>query len=50
MKLKAANMKMIKWSDGLAEVAQRWADQCVNGHDEPEAKYGKTITMPMCYF
>merc|ERR1711915_733682 len=29
----AANMKKITWSDELATVAQRWADQCLFKHD-----------------
>jgi len=29
----AANMKKLKWSDELAKIAQRWADQCPQGHD-----------------
>lgn len=39
---KAANMLKMIWSDELAAVAQRWADQCVSGHDENRrtATYG----------
>ncbi|XP_068084050.1 venom allergen 5-like [Anabrus simplex] len=29
----ASNMRKMTWDDGLAEVAQRWADQCDYGHD-----------------
>ena len=29
----ATNMKKLKWSDELAKIAQRWADQCPGGHD-----------------
>merc|ERR1711936_996994 len=28
-----SNMRKLEWSDELAEVAQRWADQCKGGHD-----------------
>ncbi len=31
-------MKEIRWNADLAVVAQRWANQCFNGHDEPDAK------------
>ena len=30
----ASNMKTVSWDDELAEVAQRWANQCNFGHDE----------------
>ncbi|KAA0203787.1 hypothetical protein HAZT_HAZT002555 [Hyalella azteca] len=29
----AINMKTMVWDDELAMVAQRWADQCMPGHD-----------------
>merc|ERR1711955_163829 len=29
----AANMMKMVWSDELAEIAQRWTDQCIFGHD-----------------
>ena len=29
----AANMRRMDWDDDLAEVAQRWADQCQDAHD-----------------
>ena len=29
----AANMKKLKWSNELAKIAQRWADQCPQHHD-----------------
>merc|ERR1712126_254854 len=29
----AANMMKMVWSDELAEIAQRWTDQCKFGHD-----------------
>jgi len=31
---KAANMMELVWSDELAEVAQRWVDQCAGAHDD----------------
>ena len=31
---KAADMLEMSWDDQLAEVAQRWADQCVWAHDK----------------
>jgi len=31
---KAANMRKLVWNDELADVAQRWVDQCTNGHDK----------------
>jgi len=31
---KASNMRKLVWNDELAEVAQRWVDQCVSGHDK----------------
>ena len=30
----ASNMKTVSWDDELAQVAQRWANQCSPGHDE----------------
>lgn len=30
----AANMRALTWDDELATVAQRWADQCTDGHDK----------------
>merc|ERR1712124_144093 len=27
---KAANMRKLVWNDELAEIAQRWADQCMD--------------------
>jgi len=30
---KAANMRELVWNDELAEVAQRWVDQCAGAHD-----------------
>ncbi|XP_066999091.1 venom allergen 3 homolog isoform X2 [Anabrus simplex] len=30
----ASNMKKLIWDDDVAEVAQRWADQCRKGHDQ----------------
>merc|ERR1719187_1289737 len=29
----ASNMMKLVWNDELADIAQRWADQCVVGHD-----------------
>lgn len=29
----ALNMRAMEWDDELAAVAQRWADQCMPGHD-----------------
>ena len=31
-------MYELKWNDELAEVAQRWADQCTWDHDEERVK------------
>ena len=30
----AADMRRLGWSEELAAVAQRWADQCTLGHDK----------------
>jgi len=30
----AANMRKMVWDDELAEIAQRWTDQCKFGHDD----------------
>lgn len=30
----AKNMRMLTWDDDLARTAQRWADQCIRGHDK----------------
>lgn len=30
----AGDIGPLKWNDKLAEVAQRWANQCLGGHDE----------------
>ena len=32
------NMRALSWDNDLAEVAQKWADQCINGH-EHESSY-----------
>ena len=29
----AMNMREMVWDDELARIAQRWADQCMPGHD-----------------
>ena len=29
----ATNMREMVWDDELAVIAQRWADQCMPGHD-----------------
>ena len=29
----ATNMKEMVWDEELAVIAQRWADQCMPGHD-----------------
>merc|ERR1712136_130923 len=31
---KATNMRELTWNDELAEVAQRWVNQCIAGHDK----------------
>jgi len=31
---KATNMRELVWCDKLAEVAQRWVNQCIAGHDK----------------
>ncbi|XP_002436153.3 venom allergen 3 [Ixodes scapularis] len=30
----ASNMRALTWDDELAVIAQRWADQCTDGHDK----------------
>ena len=30
---RANNMNKLEWDDDLAEMAQRWSDQCRGGHD-----------------
>ena len=30
----SSNMMKLKWNDELAEIAQRYVDQCVFGHDK----------------
>lgn len=30
----AADMRALSWDDELATIAQRWADQCTDGHDK----------------
>lgn len=32
--VKYNEFRPITWSDELAEIAQRWANQCVDGHDK----------------
>ena len=32
-------MREMSWDKCLETVAQRWADQCVNGHDHIEERY-----------
>ena len=36
---KAADMRQLKWSDELAVVAQRHADQCTFAHDKFKQRY-----------
>jgi len=39
----ATNMNKLKWNEELAKVAQRWAEQCTEGHDDERGtkKYPK---------
>ncbi|XP_076356506.1 venom allergen 5-like [Tachypleus tridentatus] len=30
----ASNMRQLSWDEELSEIAQRWADQCMDGHDQ----------------
>lgn len=30
----ATNMRVMMWDNELAQIAQRWADQCTEGHDQ----------------
>ncbi|XP_067138540.1 venom allergen 5-like [Centruroides vittatus] len=30
----ASNMRVMMWDNELAQIAQRWADQCTEGHDQ----------------
>ena len=32
------NMRALSWDDRLAEVAQKWADQCINGHEHESSE------------
>ena len=34
----AANMHQLKWNEDLAQVAQKWADQCLFDHDSGSAR------------
>ena len=34
----AANMRKMVWNTELAEIAQRWADQCTFAHDRVRSK------------
>ena len=36
-------MMKLSWNDELAIVAQRWADQCVVGHDKKQYKCDGTL-------
>ena len=36
---KAADMRQLKWSNELATVAQRHADQCTFAHDKFKQRY-----------
>merc|ERR1719481_2033774 len=38
----AANMRRLLWSHELETVAQRWADQCIFGHDKVKTKLDGT--------
>ena len=38
-----------KWNDELAEVAQRWADQCTFGHDTSRNKLDGTYVGQNAY-
>ena len=35
----ASNMRALKWNPDLAKVAQHWAEQCINGHEDPQTKW-----------
>ena len=37
-KFKAGNMRKMTWNENLANVAQKWADQCHFEHDEGSAR------------
>ena len=35
---KSSNMRAMKWNENLAQVAQKWADQCIYDHDHNEQR------------
>ena len=46
----ASNMKKLVWSDELASLAQRWADQCTFGHDTSREKLDETSVGQNAYW
>ena len=46
----ASNMKKLVWSNQLAAVAQRWADQCTFGHDSERSKTDGTYVGQNAFF
>jgi len=46
----ASNMRMLKWNDELATIAQMWADQCTFGHDTSRNKLDGTYVGQNAYF
>jgi len=46
---KASNMREMVWSDELAAIAQRWADQCEFGHDANRKKLDGTYVGQNAY-
>ena len=45
----ASDMMRMTWNTELAEVAQRWADQCTFGHDEERSKCDGTYVGQNAY-
>nr|CAD7394525.1 unnamed protein product [Timema cristinae] len=39
----ATNMRVMKWDDEIASIAQRWAEQCRFGHDQCRNTLGKMV-------
>ncbi|XP_078334902.1 uncharacterized protein LOC144625948 isoform X1 [Crassostrea virginica] len=45
----AANMKKMKWSDELAQVAQNYANKCIWGHNSARTTDTKALTSQFSY-
>ena len=46
----AANMRKLVWNEELEKISQRWADQCIFGHDPVRSKLNGTSVGQNAYW